>query len=233
MDQAQDSPGPTSQPYHQKSPSRSTLSPELLNPPATTTDSAWILDGLDLYDGNVLLGGDGFMDTGNISTGPSEGESLGPLVADVWDTSSSSSAKGNGWLCPLHIAAQKGHDRIVRALLEQKVDCNERDSDRLTPLMYAAIGGYEEVARSLLSHGASVGDVDSQGRSALHLSVLHRHEALLNVLLNGCAGDQSLIDGYENCGRTPLHTAIETGFEAGVHVLLGFGANPHYKARKP
>ena len=191
------------------------------------------MDGLDVYDGDVLLGGNGFIETENSNTGPSEGESLVPLVADVRDAPSSSSMKGNGWLCPLHIAAQKGHDRIVRVLLEQKVDCNERDSDGLTPLMYAAIGGYEEVASSLLSHGARVGDVDSQGRSALHWSVLHRREALLNVLLNGCAGDRLSIDGYDNGGKTPLHTAIDTGFEAGVHVLLGFGASPHYKARKP
>ncbi len=43
---------------------------------------------------------------------------------------------GRKWLSPLHMAAQKGHDRIVRMLLEHNGDCNEGDSEglvRFTP----------------------------------------------------------------------------------------------------
>ena len=137
-----------------------------------------------------------------------------------------------GWLSPLHIAAQKGHDRIARLLLQHSIDCNEKDSDGLTPLIHATIGGFEDVISSLLSHGARIGNVDGQRRSAFHWAVIYRREAVLKILLNHCAGERTLIDGYDNEGRTPLHMAVDMGFEAGVQVLLQFGANVHYRARK-
>lgn len=73
-----------------------------------------------------------------------------------------------GWLSTLHIAAQKGNDRIVRVLMQRSVDCNEKDSDGRTPLVYAVIEDHEAVVSSLLAHGARLSEVDREGRSALH-----------------------------------------------------------------
>ncbi|RYP39083.1 hypothetical protein DL767_002346 [Monosporascus sp. MG133] len=138
-----------------------------------------------------------------------------------------------GWQSPLHLAAQKGHDRIVRVLLQHESDCNERDGDGLTPLFHAIIGGHEDVVTSLVEHeGTQIDGADGQGHTALHLAVLHRREALLKVLLKHCEGNQALINSYDSAGRTPLHTAVDTGFEAGVRVLLEHGANLHYRTRK-
>ncbi|TGJ78569.1 hypothetical protein E0Z10_g10197 [Xylaria hypoxylon] len=131
----------------------------------------------------------------------------------------------SGWQSPLHIAAQRGHDRIVRILLQHQSDCNERDGNGLTPLFHAIIGGHEDVSSVLLEHGARIGMKDRQGRTALALAVVHRREALLKILLQNCAGNQTLIDGYDAAGLAPLHTAIEIGFEAGVRLLLEHGAN--------
>jgi ankyrin repeat protein len=87
----------------------------------------------------------------------------------------------------------------------------------------------------LLAHGARLGSLDSQHRSALHWAVVHRREALLKLLLKHSVrvGERSVIDGYDTHGKTPLHTAIDTGFEAGVQVLLQYGANVHFKAGVP
>ncbi|KAK4032090.1 ankyrin repeat-containing domain protein [Parachaetomium inaequale] len=142
---------------------------------------------------------------------------------------------GNKWQSPLHMAAQKGHNGIVCLLLEQDVDCNEGDSEGLTPLMHAVIGGFQDVAGSLLARGARVGATDGQDRSALHWAVVHRREALLRLLLEHWAGDgggdeRGVVDGYDADGKTPLHAAIEAGFEAGVHVLLEFGADVKSRA---
>jgi hypothetical protein len=157
---------------------------------------------------------------------------LGP--SPLGDSSSSPSGENVcGWLSPLHIAAQKGHDRIVRILLRHNIDCNEKDSDGLTPIIHAVIGGHEDVLRSLLSHGVRIGSVDGQQRpSALHWAVLHRRGTLLRVLLNHCLEEKALIDCYDDTGRTPLHLAIDTDFEDGVVILLQFGADPQHKARK-
>lgn len=139
---------------------------------------------------------------------------------------------GSSWQSPLHIAAQKGHDRIVGVLLQRRADCNEKDSEGLTPLTHAIIGGWDDVVTCLVGHGARIGDVDNQRRTALHWAVLQRRERLLKILLKHCEGDSMLIDAYDNTGMTPLHTAVDIGFEIGVDVLLHYGANVSSRARK-
>lgn len=143
-------------------------------------------------------------------------------------TPSSGSAPRRG---PLHIAAQKGNDRIVRTLLQYRSDCNAKDGDGLTPLMHAVIGGHVDVVASLLAHGARVDELDPRGRSAVHLAVAHAdadgraHEALLRLLLERCRGT-GLIDRCDVEGQSALLIAVENLFEAGVSALLENGANP-------
>ncbi|KAJ5501480.1 hypothetical protein N7453_006297 [Penicillium expansum] len=138
----------------------------------------------------------------------------------------------SGCLSALHIAAQKGHHRIMRVLLKQDIECDELDSDGLTPLIHAIIGGHEEIVALLLMHGACIDQTDRQGRSALHFAVTHRREAILKILLDYCVGHQGLIDAYDSGGRTPLHIAVDSGFEEGVQALLDRGASVHYRTRK-
>jgi FOG: Ankyrin repeat len=138
----------------------------------------------------------------------------------------------SGCLSALHIAAQKGHHGIMRVLLQQDIDCDEVDSDGLTSLIHATIGGHEDVVTLLLMHGARIDKVDRQGRSVLHFAVTYRREVILTILLDYCVGDQEFIDAYDSGGRTPLHIAVDTGFEEGVQVLLQRGASVHCKTRK-
>lgn len=149
-------------------------------------------------------------------------------------TPPSRGACSSEWLGALHIAAQKGHDRIVRVLLQQNMDCNEKDSDGRTPLMYAVIENHETVVSALIFHGARSNVVDNSRRSVLHLAVLYRRENVLRDLLEACPGRrQELdIDAYDASGKTPLHLAVEEGFELGVIILLRNGANTNVKARK-
>lgn len=164
----------------------------------------------------------------NNSSNFTEHESLGTVVECKLDNSLGKA----GWLSPLHIAVQRGHNKIVRVLLQHNVDCNVKDSDGLTPLIHATIGGYEDVVSSLLSHGAHIGSVDGNRRSALHLAVIHGHEALLKDLLSHRSCKKSLMDAYDKDGKTPLHMAVDLGFEAAVLALLQSGANVHCRAQK-
>lgn len=139
---------------------------------------------------------------------------------------------GTSWHGPLHIAAQRGHGPIVHLLLKHTVDCNELDSDGRTPLYYAIKGGFEGIVTTLTQHGARIDQVDNQKRNALHWAVAERREGPLRLLLEHCKQNQSLINSYDIDGMTPLHAAVDAGFEAGVDLLLQHGADLDYKARK-
>ncbi|KAJ8126083.1 hypothetical protein O1611_g7554 [Lasiodiplodia mahajangana] len=142
-----------------------------------------------------------------------------------------SSQKSKDWRGPLHMAAQKGHERIVRMLLNH-VECNEKDPDGQTPLYYAIVGGHEGTMTCLIEHGARLEHLDNQDRSALHLAILERREGLLRRLLDHCDGNETLLNCSDSSGLTPLLTAIDAGFDAGVQLLLQYGANTDNKARK-
>ncbi|CAD0109483.1 unnamed protein product [Aureobasidium uvarum] len=140
--------------------------------------------------------------------------------------------EGN-WVSALHIAVQKGHVRIVRVLLQHGVDCNQQDGEGLTPLIHSIISDHEDVLDLLIQNGARICETDNRQRNAVHWAVLQRREMLLKILLEHCSGDQMVIDGHDLHGKTPLHTAVDIGFEAGVRSLLESGANMNSWARKP
>ena len=156
-----------------------------------------------------------------------------PLVHSAPDVADDS-LPAIAWLGPIHMAVKKGHDKILRLLMERNPDCNQKDSDGATPLMLAVVGGHEDVTATLLRHGARVGEGDCQQRSALHWAVVYRREAVLKILLQYCVGDNATtINDYDNSGLTPLHTAIDVEFVTGVEILLARGADASCKARKP
>ncbi|KAJ6127921.1 hypothetical protein N7471_009138 [Penicillium samsonianum] len=146
-----------------------------------------------------------------------------------------SARNDKGWISTLHIAAQKGHERIVRVLLLRgSMDANKQDSDGRTPLIHAVIENHDSVVRLLLSHGARIGVYDCDGRSALHWAVLHQRLDILQLLLeHRTKYERSLdLDVYDNTGWTPLHMAVDRAFEAGVLMLLQEGADINAKAHK-
>jgi ankyrin repeat protein len=146
-----------------------------------------------------------------------------------------SARSDKGWIGTLHIAAQKGHERIIRVLLLRgNMDVNHQDSDGRTPLIHAIIENHDSVVRLLLSHGARIGVYDREGRSGLHWAVLHRRFGILQHLLDHRAKyERSLdLDAYDNAGWTPLHMSVDRAFEAGVLMLLQGGADVNAKAHK-
>lgn len=183
-------------------------------------------------------GGGTYTITGGLATPPNTIPALcSPLMSGSdpekpTSSHSESHEQDPGWLTPLHIAAHNGHVKIVQLLVQQNPDCNDKDSDGMTPLMLAVLSGHEDVASVLLLKGARVADTDTQGRSSLHMAVEQRHESMLRLLLDHCQGLNAAVNAYDGTGRTPLHISAVVGFEAGVEILLRFGANQGLKTPK-
>ena len=60
-----------------------------------------------------------------------------------------------GWT-PLHIAAQQGHQKVIKYLLERKVDVNIRTRHGFTLPMIAAYYGHLDVIMMLMNTGTGV-----------------------------------------------------------------------------
>lgn len=125
-------------------------------------------------------------------------------------------------LSPLHIAARDGHANIVQALIDHGAECNQPDGHGLTALDHAIIQGHDEIVMKLLLH-----KTNAEMQTALNRAVCHRRETALTMILSHSRQAIDVIDETDSLGRAPLHVAANIGFEAGVRILLQFGADPN------
>lgn len=131
--------------------------------------------------------------------------------------------------CPLHRAAEKGHDVVVRLLLEGKANPQvlvnpsnlEGYVEPLPPLMYllpvpnldspitaAARRGHFESVKALIEGGADINFMHQNGFSALHESIINNHLDIFYLLVENDA-DIHRRGGFN--GATPLWFAQDIG----------------------
>jgi len=94
-----------------------------------------------------------------------------------------SSKRTTGWKAPIHISAEKGHYRSVRALLDYKSDANAVDGTRCTALHLAAKNGHVDIIEVLLAGDTKVDATDEIGWTALHYAVDNDCEAVVRLLI--------------------------------------------------
>ena len=121
---------------------------------------------------------------------------------------------------PLSWAAEKGHEAVVKLLLEKGAELDSKDSRGRTPLSWAAANGHEAVVKLLLEKGAERESKDSYGQTPLSWAAENGHEAVVKLLL----GKGAELDSKDSSGRTPLWRAAANGHKAVVKLLLGEGA---------
>ncbi|KAF8421814.1 ankyrin repeat-containing domain protein [Tirmania nivea] len=120
---------------------------------------------------------------------------------------------------PLSWAAQKGHEAVVRLLLERNdVNVDAKDNRGRTPFSWAAGGGHEAIVRLLLARNdVDVNAKDNCDQSPLSWAAGSGKEAVVRLLLEQNNVDV-VAEDYRN--RSPLSWAAERGHEAVVRLLL-------------
>lgn len=127
---------------------------------------------------------------------------------------------------PFHTAAQEGHHDVVQFFSQQKQNINFQDKRGLTPLHWAVWRGDEAMLRQLIQQGADV-----------NLAAYELKQAQANRANKGGQSFSDLINephiSEEHAfAYTPLHTAVERGFQSMAQALVEAGADVQARTEK-
>ena len=123
---------------------------------------------------------------------------------------------------PLFIAAELGHERLVKLLLTlTSINLHATNIFGETALLCATKRGHVATAQALVEKGANIEAIDSVGNTALLLAARDGRETILQLLLDLGAN----VDAKNHYGSTPLFWATNQGTEGAVRLLVERGAD--------
>ena len=125
-----------------------------------------------------------------------------------------------GWT-PLLWAAEKGHEHVVKSLIDAGADINKARGDGWTALHIALYWGRENLAKTLIESGADINRQDNFLTTPLHVAASKGLVYTVKLLIDGGAD----INKVQRDGRTPLHDAAEEGHAKVAKILTDAGAN--------
>ena len=109
----------------------------------------------------------------------------------------------------MHIAAQEGHLKICRSLLQTyNFDIHARDDYGYTVLLRAAGGGDSELFQYLIQKGGDIFSKTKDGRNCLHIAAQEGHLKICTTLLQTYNFD---IHERDDDGWSVLHQAARSG----------------------
>ncbi|MDQ7827276.1 MAG: ankyrin repeat domain-containing protein [Candidatus Eremiobacteraeota bacterium] len=129
---------------------------------------------------------------------------------------------------PLHYAARKGQNGMIRFLLSRGADIEATNSHMETPLCSAVSEDNLETTEILLSQGARINSVDKTHRSPLSCAVFSSGEEMITLLLNRGA-DAKIMDSE---GDTVLHKAVLRKNVNILKLLMARGADINLKNKE-
>ena len=107
---------------------------------------------------------------------------------------------------PLFIAAEVGHEAVVRALMELGVHINKARDIGVMPLYIGAQKGHEAVVRALIKLGACVNKATNNGWTPLSIAAGMGHTAIVQILNDAVLVPMARF--FVNTRRTILYTLI-------------------------
>jgi ankyrin repeat protein len=130
----------------------------------------------------------------------------------------------------LRVAAQNGHEGVVRIILLQQLKSGAVDGAEchrgITPLFIACYNGHEGAARLLLARGADVNMGIKDASAPLHGAAASGHERAAALLLDANAA----VNAVNRAGETPLLLAGRAGHKDVALLLLQRGARAELAA---
>ena len=119
---------------------------------------------------------------------------------------------------PLHIACEKGHAKIVEALIRaDDINLNEIDEDGDSSLHIACMEGHTEIVKALIGAGADRDVTDSQGKTPLGIACAMGWTEVVKALIEAGAD----LNKGNMWGETPLQHACVSGHTKIVEALIG------------
>ncbi|VBB32268.1 unnamed protein product [Acanthocheilonema viteae] len=131
---------------------------------------------------------------------------------------------------PLHLAAQSGHDSLVRMLLNQGVQVDATSTTMsVIPLHLAAQQGHIAVVGMLLSRSTQQQHAkDWRGRTPLHLASMNGHYEMVSLLI----AQGSNINVMDQNGWTGMHYATQAGHLNVVRLFVKSSADAQAETKE-
>ncbi|MDC0065776.1 ankyrin repeat domain-containing protein, partial [Verrucomicrobia bacterium] len=113
---------------------------------------------------------------------------------------------------------------IVKILIENGADINDKDKNGVTPLSFALT---KEIAELLIDKGADINAKCDDGDTPLHSAAYNGRKEIAELLIDKGAD----INAKGTIGWTPLHLAVQQGRKEVVELLIAKGADVNAKMK--